>query len=163
MTMINGVDRDNLRKLADYLLALPEDYRNFDMNHYLVYYTRSVRPPFTSPYDISKGALAECGTAACAAGHGPAAGIAAEAKETWPEYVSRTFVNSLWGGKYNADISRVWSWCFDSGWTPVDNTPQGAASRIYWYLDRGVPSNALEQMCREAPLCYAGYGPEENQ
>lgn len=46
-------------------------------------------------------------------------------------------------------------WLFDYRWESVDNTPRGAAARIRYMLEHGLPEDWREQMSGEAPLCYS--------
>src|SRR5688500_13801651 len=72
----------NLARLADYLSRLPRDYRHFAMQDFLVVPSG---PDFLGPVrarcveaEYARTGSTEgwtCGTAACALGHGPAAGI----------------------------------------------------------------------------------------
>ena len=55
----------------------------------------------------------------------------------------------LLGVEYEAE----WAWCFDSTWKTTDNTPIGAALRIEWLLNHGLPENWMNQMYGEE-LCY---------
>jgi len=123
----------NLRKLADYLLTLPAQYPDFEMASYAKNVDAS---------DLVT--VPECGTAACAAGHGPLAGVRPLFGETWDTYSHRAF----------ASKDDAWSWCFSASWAWVDNTAHGAARRILWLLKSGVPDDAMEQAACEAPLCY---------
>lgn len=123
----------NLRKLAAYLKTLPVDYPDFAMDEYV----RGVDPG-------EQARVAECGTAACAAGHGPAAGVKPMPGENWTDYSFRAF----------ADPLESWSWCFESTWSGVDNTAHGAAARIEFMLREGVPDNMNMQMYGHAPLSY---------
>lgn len=118
------IDRDNLATLAAYLEQLPAKYRRFDMAQFAVT-PRAGRyvPPAKSPH---------CGTVACAAGHGPKAGIPALKGESWTEYSNRVFVDQ------DADWA-AWDWCFGASWARYDNTPEGAAKRIRYLLAHGVP------------------------
>ena len=47
-----------------------------------------------------------------------------------------------------------WDWCFASKWKTTDNTPTGAALRIEWLLNHGLPENWYYQMYGEEKLCY---------
>lgn len=118
---------ENLRKLANYLKGQLK--AAFDMD---VYTKESWERD-------------DCGTGGCAAGHGPYAGII-KANESWTSYVTRAF------GLHVSDPAR--SWCFSSQWCNTDNTPLGAAKRIEWLLEHGVPENWREQITRKEPLCY---------
>ena len=124
---------DNLRKLAAYLLS-GELKAHFDMEVF----------SDSCPGGLSMETI--CGTVGCAAGHGPYAGIPKEEGEEWPDYIDRQF------GFSDYDFNH--SWCFDGGWRHVDNTPEGAAKRILWLLDNGLPDNASDQAQQKAPLCY---------
>ena len=45
-------------------------------------------------------------------------------------------------------------WCFAPDWIDADNTPLGAALRIEWLLDHGLPEDMDSQINGKAPLCY---------
>lgn len=124
LSFITDEQEANLRKLAAYLLTLPEDYPDFEM--------RSFTADKSSPDTVS------CGTAACAVGHGPAAGIAPliEDDADWWRYSVRAFI----GGWSLPE----WGWCFDSHWSSVDNTVHGAAKRILFLLKEGLPEDFRE-------------------
>lgn len=132
--------RANLAKLAAYLRTLPADYPDFEMRG------------FVREGDRTFAHIAGCGTAACAVGHGPKAGIEPLRGESWFAYSYRTFVPVYVDG---CEVNgRVWDWCFASSWARVDNTVHGAAARIEYMLAHGVPDDAFSQMCGNAPLCY---------
>lgn len=67
--------------------------------------------------------------------------------ESWCDFALRLF------GMCDA-FSIPGRWCFSSAWTYIDNTPKGAAARITWMLENGVPSNWQAQMDGTAPLSY---------
>lgn len=73
-----------------------------------------------------------CGTSACAVGLAEACviagGMAPEDDGLYYRYSTRAF---------GIDGIR-WSWCFSSSWAAFDNTPEGAAARIAYLLDRGT-------------------------
>lgn len=127
----------NLRKLSAYLKTLPPEYPDFEMSLFVNDEDRGSA--------LSLAFEPECGTAACAAGHGPAAGIAPIRGETWADYSERAFT----------DDGAAWHWMFNADWARVDNTAHGAAARIDWLLERGVPEDALAQMIGDEPLSYA--------
>lgn len=137
------MNRENLEKLAAYLEALPPDYGSFRMDIFMSEAGEHRLADGHDPY--------ECGTVACAIGHGPAAGIPLNEEEIkilrsadgrigfhhmWEDYSDRVFfdsnVHDLW-----------WTWCFSGLWSRVDDTPQGAVKRIRWLLD-GKPLPPLE-------------------
>lgn len=88
----------------------------------------------------------ECGTVACAAGHGPAAGLPVEASdEDWHAYTTRVFNLT----------DDAWVWCFSGTWARRDNSPQGAAKRIRHLVYQGLPADANEQRWGNAPYLFA--------
>lgn len=92
----------------------------------------------------------KCRTVACACGHGPLAGIPMTRSERqwgdWGDYADRVFI-----GRNNVEL---FEWLFDAEWDSVDNTRQGAAARIRYYLKHGIPDDADDQLYNGAPLCY---------
>lgn len=70
-----------------------------------------------------------CGTAGCAIGWAPAAGIKPLKGEGWVEYSERVF-----GYACN---STTWEYMFSSDWSDVDNSTTGAAERIGFVLKNG--------------------------
>jgi hypothetical protein len=122
--------RDNLLKLADYLEALPADCKEFDMRVYnsvkadTLSGTRSLGPD-TRQHG--------CGTAACALGHGPAAGIRVYGDGCWGDYCKRVFGIDC-DSRRNID---KFEYLFAATWVLFDNTPHGAAARIRTYVELG--------------------------
>lgn len=88
---------------------------------------------------MATGQIPACGTVACAAGHGPVAGILDPDAEDWNEYVERNFLGEPVDGKF--DNNRIYRWCFSCSWTDIDNTPTGAAKRIRYMLAHGIPEH----------------------
>lgn len=134
--------RANLAKLADYLAALPADYEHFDMSSF---YADEKGYGYSLLSQRAK--TPACGTVACAAGHGIAAGVPArdEDHDMWYLYSTRAFCPE--GG--------AWDWCFEGDWEVTDNTPAGAAARIRYLLSKGLPDNYLDQIMGYAPLSYS--------
>ena len=115
----------NLARLADWLRALPEDYAQFEMEHFML--DRQLGQIKTRAFEIT-----DCGTVACAVGHGPMAGIQPQPAETWVDYSERCFAPSGF----------LFSYLFASDWSYIDNTPHGAAARIAHLL--AEPEAALD-------------------
>ncbi len=144
----------NLFILAGYLLNLPRNYKHFDMQTY-------IRDP---EYGGQGGALEsdllkaktvpECGAVACAVGHCIDAGFKPKKERHW--FTGEMGIDwKATSEKYFVDpVSDAWGWMFSSYWSDVDNTPQGAALRICWYITNGLPDNWDDQMSGDAPLCY---------
>ena len=135
------MNRRNLKILAHYLDKLPANYRHFEMNRFYGYIGQFTVPEHYTPPP-------QCGTCACAAGHGPAAGLSLNPDDNnWMNYIVRVF-----GFSYD---SREGQWCFGGMWEDIDNTPQGAAKRIFHMLQHGVPEDAEAQRDGEAPYLFA--------
>lgn len=126
--------RTNLTKLADYLAALPADYKHFDMTDY----NRAKRGDGSSALYIQHRRY-DCGTVACAVGHAPAAGIRVWGDMGWNSYCTRVFGIDRW------DQYDTFEYMFGAEWVHYDNTPQGAAARIRTYLESGVPADWKKQ------------------
>lgn len=114
--------RENLLKLAAYLDKLPDNYEQFHMRQYMM--TTDIKEVLY----IWEQAKPDCGTVACAVGHGPSAGIRVYKDDSWEEYADRVF------GDLNGDS---FTYMFGSSWTDTDNTPKGAAARIRTYVTLG--------------------------
>ena len=91
----------------------------------------------------------ECGTVACACGHGPSLGIQKRDYESYFGYSGRAF-----GAEALKSLSPAYTWLFSDCWIEADNTPRGAAARIYYALKHGIPVNYKAQMWGVAPLSY---------
>lgn len=138
--------RENLEKLANFLDRVVPPPK-FDMTMYL----SDSNNRWLNLDDAVKSTYMECGTSACAVGHGPLAGIRKLRTDgSWEGYCKRVFgIDS-----YHEDD---WNWLFSDKWAMRDNTPEGAAARIRWYLMHGAPKLAIiiDQQRSHSPLCYA--------
>jgi hypothetical protein len=151
------MNHENLTKLADYLDSLPHDYRQFTMCDFM-----------TSPDDLEELRRYQtdptynmCGSAACAVGHGPNAGIKVDPStfnksmdegELWFAYVSAAF-----GIEWDTPEAEF---MFGAGWSYADNTPKGAAARIRYVLDGQVIPEDFDSYYStdyEAVDLYRGY------
>lgn len=128
------MNHTNLKLLADYLWTLPDDYELFNMDTF--------NETFSRPMLAARSG--SCGTSACAVGHAPnVKGIPLPYQvEDWSDYSTRIF-DLDWGEDH-----RGWDWCFSDNWTDADNTPKGAAKRIYYLLkvgEEGLPPFSYEE------------------
>ena len=127
--------RRNLEKLADYL-ATGKTAMRFDMG---IHCASADEKVLFGPDQHSRGSVAS------ALGHGPAAGIGPEARtEEWYAYCETYFCKP----------GRSYIWLFGAYWEDIDNTPQGAAARIYYALEHGIPKNYSAQIGGTAALSY---------
>lgn len=122
------MNRENLEKLARFLWNLPEEdaTKRFDMKDF--------NTRHGSPLSLV-GDKEICETASCAVGWGPTAGILPTKEDsTWVDYCD----NHICEGN-----TPEWYWMFSSAWREIDNTPKGAAKRIFWLLENGVPTRYM--------------------
>jgi hypothetical protein len=127
---MNGTHRKNLKQLANYLWSLPDNYNHFDMRDYFA--RHRPKDGFLARMTFSAGEasgldVTTCNTVACALGHSFAAGLPYNNESFWGNYCGNVFGFSLY--------SRIYDWCFSSAWFGIDNTPKGAAKRIYYLLE----------------------------
>ena len=144
--------RENCRKLAVYHYAgdVHLSPMGFGMDFFCMSHGKK-NVDHVGPFDVPDW----CGTVGCVVGHGVLAGIPARDDQTsWSEY-SKNFV-SLACDSYG-DVApayatpsclnlMVWDWCFSADWSRTDNTPEGAAKRIFWMLEFGIPQDFNAQM-----------------
>lgn len=128
--------RDNLKKLADYLMTLrpgpaQEDGTEFNMTRWISRPGARANREFASAIILSEDINGEypCGTAACAVGHGPRAGIPIEGHKNWELYCRDKFVMSV--------FSEEFAFMFSGDHI---NCPHAAARRINYLLENGLPT-----------------------
>jgi len=127
------MNKENLLKLAKFLDGLPEDYKRFDMEDWVASENGTLCPDEIEDVDIKA-----CGYAACAIGHAPQAlGLSIEETNMIPMW--DIFIENYFGIDYRSQ-----EWMFGYEWKDVDNTPKGAAKRIRYFLENGVPDEYSE-------------------
>lgn len=135
MAKLTKPQRARLDKLATYLEKLPADYRYFEMMQWLAATTTTK----ARQYALKNGGVASCGTAACAAGHGPAAGVLMPDKFIRPRGRGFSIDWEGYARELFASDGRVFDWLFQGSWGFYDNHHYGAAARVRYALDRGGP------------------------
>jgi hypothetical protein len=133
---------ENLKKMAQYVENLPQSV--FDMS---IFRHRDIFPR-----------THECKTVGCIIGH-----CTVLDPNTLP-------VDDFFSVDY--PIINFYRWCFNftgihthidqdefiflfgADWYKIDNTPKGAAQRIRYFIEYGLPENWDEQMTGNAPLSY---------
>lgn len=140
--------RDNLQILANGLLAADIRGVQFDMSVFDENGDRWNANEITASDCIHLSKMAtECGTVGCALGWAPFFGLKKNVGESWQRFGNRSLID--------VEIHpEEWRWCFSAAWSRVDNTKRGAAQRIIWLLQYGLPKNHREQMRGEDRLCY---------
>lgn len=93
----------------------------------LQHLNKGIRYPTTLPLSV----YTECGTTACAVGHGPLMGLALLPNEEWFAYSLRVF-----GMNPNIQYEDFY-FMFGPYWTSKNNTAEGTAKRMLWWIDNG--------------------------
>lgn len=86
----------------------------------------------------------KCGSVGCALGWAPTIPTLEPVHEDFRQipHSSRGELSFTKYSKRIFDLSDAeWDWCFSCGWTYYDDTPTGAADRIDYLLDNGVPED----------------------
>lgn len=142
MTKLTKAQRARLDKLATYLEGLPTRYKSFDMSQWI----DGLEDEALAKYARHNGGM--CGTVACAAGHGPAAGVLVPPRLVEIEdFAGQISAYVDWEGYcelFVGDDLRPRAWVFNGSWAGVDNHHHGAAARIRYLLDHGSPPESFE-------------------
>jgi hypothetical protein len=140
---------ENCRKAANIIRTVPQKY--FDMSDYRASRSGSVK--IVTINQIG------CGTIGCFLGHLPYSGINGF---EWNEadYMFGVFSFDLFSRRVlGLDAYSIeGNWVFGTSWADIDNTPEGAARRMEWLLDNGLPENSIKQRFGNSPLCYKKEG-----
>lgn len=94
----------------------------------------------------------ECDSVGCAVGHLTA--IDAENVNNNYKMFDEVIMFKVWSMGYFGLDAKKWNWCFASDWYEVDNTVKGAAARMRYLANNGLPYNWAEIMCGEEPVNY---------
>lgn len=164
--MITAQHKSNLKQLADYHGALPIGYSHFSMSGFHWSVSKGSPIGFETPIKIIlEQRVSECGAVACVIGHSADAGLPIVKLDgtdlpDWDGTSEHNFGCSL--ANPNLKLKEAFEWMFGAGWANTDNSPHGAAKRIYWYLEHGTPTDWEEQMhgntnilCYEIPFPYS--------
>jgi len=127
------MNRENLKLMADHIRKIPQEA--FDMER------------FRDGQVITP----ECNSIGCSVGHCVELDPNPDAIPRW-ECGSISF--DIWAVNFTGLNSGQSRWCFSGDWMHTDNTPKGAALRIEWLLEHGLPEDWGSQMEGDTPLCY---------
>lgn len=132
------MNRHNLERMAHHIRTVPQE--KFSMDDF--------RPFTICYYGWDK---TECDTVGCVIGH-----CTILSSEPLPRTDDGIIKFKLFSELFTGlpVHGPAWCWCFSGLWENTDNTPTGAALRIEWLLNNGLPENWKAQMNGEAPLCY---------
>lgn len=126
------MNTENLLKAAAYIRTIPQS--KFDMGTY--------RQDGTITH--------ECNSVGCAVGHCSVL----DTSEHFHSIVKGYFTWNLWATDFFGLTDNEWTWCFTGCWDRTDNTPEGAALRMEWLINHGLPDNWEQQIDGDEPLCY---------
>ncbi len=86
----------------------------------------------------------ECNSIGCVIGHC----TVLDKPENIPYRTDGELDFYAWSEKFTGIefMSPVWDWCFSGDWGEVDNTTEGAAKRIEYLLEKGLPDEFEETM-----------------
>lgn len=128
------MNKENLQRMADYIRTVPQE--KFSMSVYR--YGQNQHLP-------------KCGSVGCVIGH---CTILDKANiKQWRDYEG-DIEFGMWSQHFTGIKDEMWEWCFASEWANVDNTTNGAALRIEWLINKGLPHDWDDQMNGQAALCY---------
>lgn len=130
-----SIRKDNLKRLADYLNNLPDDYDQFSMTLYAT--------GITEPKQLlSNWNNKTCG---CVIAHAIIMGIEViEEDKTWHDFALRTLFKN----------ASEMLWISGTCWQYIDNSHKGAAKRIYEFLENGVPENSVWQQSMKVDYMF---------
>lgn len=131
---MNATHEANLRKMVNYLKSGKLKAR-FNMNFYADEYHMHIED--WEPWKDDT-----CGSVGCVIGHGPYARIKRQRYEDWGSYCERVFGIQCDSTKYRFV---AWDWLFSSSWASIDNSTEGAALRIEYYLRNRRPPKFLQK------------------
>jgi hypothetical protein len=128
------MNRENLQRMADYIRTVPQEKFNMEF------------------YRKGNEKHHKCNSVGCVIGHCTVLDDFDNIPTLWNDEINFT----EWSTNYTGIALREseWIWCFDSLWNQTDNTPTGAAHRIEWLLNHGLPEDWFEQMTGKTPLIY---------
>lgn len=130
------MNRENLQRMADHIRTVPQELFNMEF-----YRSGDCKKP-------------KCGSVGCVIGHCTILDENPLPRIAYSNEIDFTVWSEMFTGI--EDYQDEWNWCFSSGWADyrTDNTPEGAALRIEWLLNHGLPNDWEYQMCGMADLCY---------
>lgn len=138
------MNKENLQRMADHIRTVPQE-----MFHMRCYRGIIKDDELIDASDCFS--AVECETLGCIIGHSLvlAPELVVKNEKGVIQYAdwSEEFTGIVWA-------SSEWYWCFSFDWEYLDNTPEGAALRIEWLINHGLPKNSGIQMIGNAPLCY---------
>lgn len=132
-----NINKENLLRMADHIEKVPQEM--FDMD---IFRSGSLNPR-------------ECKSVGCVIGH---CTILDTEKNIGKFRYSWGGINFFeWSKGFtgiNDEADDIWQYLFGEIWVFSDNTPAGAAARIRYFVENGLPETWQEEMRGNAPLSY---------
>lgn len=127
------MNKENLLKMADYIETIPQEM--FNMLEYR--FGTKITP--------------ECNSVGCIIGH-----CTVLDNEPLPRCRNGVIGFDEWSERFTGldSWSDEWFFLFGNDWVNADNTPTGAAKRIRYFVENGLPNNWEEIIEGEDPLPY---------
>lgn len=94
----------------------------------------------------------ECNSVGCVIGHT----TAIDRENVIKNYTTKNgdIMFRAWSYYYFELTDEEWSWCFGGIWGTTDNTVKGAAARMRYLANNGLPENWKEIKYGEDPINY---------
>lgn len=127
------MNKENLLKAADYIETVPQEL--FSMGNYRY---------------VEDGESHECNSVGCILGHC----TKLDEIDNIPRLTDGTIKFRQWSDTFFEVSNSEWFYLFSSDWFFIDNTPTGAAKRIRYIVEHGLPENWRKQVLDKAPLSY---------
>ncbi len=128
--------KTNLLKMADYIETIPQEL--FDMGGW-----REDGDKYSH----------ECKSIGCVLGH-----CTILDTDPLPKHFDDSIDFRKWSEEFtgiNSEYgSEEWKYLFDADWDSIDNTPTGAAKRIRYFVENGLPTNWDDQLYYGDELSY---------
>lgn len=148
--------QQNLQDLADYLKAYAAKRSSEEVNEPTAAF--GMGRFFNDELDKT---AHQCGTSACAVGH---YAIMREFECTEVSVIDKNLCELSWhkfseehiGVASHNEQAPIWDWLFSGRWQVYDDTPLGAAARIEYFLENGVPDEFTRQHAFDVDVIFAG-------
>lgn len=127
------INKTNLLRMADHIETVPQ--KMFDME-------------FIRRGDII---TRKCNSVGCTIGHSTVLDKNPLPRDAEGHIDFRTWSEKFTGLRMWSD---GWRFLFSDDWVSSDNTPNGSAKRIRYFVENGLPENWSEIMDGESPLPY---------
>lgn len=126
---VSPYNLENLRKLAEGLLTVPEE--RFDMSEFI---WLPDEPDVNVNTETNSVPTNICGTAACALGWAPQILEPLRPGEWFDDFGARVLLEDSACDRIDQHWNLLWEACFAGRWANIDNSPQAASRRIYDFV-----------------------------